>query len=186
MKNHTKIFAAILASSLAIAPAIHAAPSKFDFGTETSTVFPGFTRVSDKTISSADATFGFVKTAPKAYDEMRPNPLEGDFVYSKSKSTFRVNLPNGQYKAWFLFGNSRYGQRVLVPFPMKYQIDINGKNAVDASIKDWQEFYNEKYFYRGYSYIYHTGDDFYAKYVAPNFNQKTASIEVTNGHADFT
>ena len=189
--KHTKIFTALLASSLAIAPAIHAAPlnprvGKFDFGTETSAVFPGFSRVSDKTMLSADAPFGFVNKAPKAYDELRPNPLEGDFVYSNSKSTFRVNLPNGQYKAWFLYGNSRYTQRVLVPFPMKYQIDINGKNAVDDGIKSWQEFYTEKYFFRGYSYIYHNNSDFYAKYVAPNFQQKTASFEVTDGHADFT
>lgn len=184
--KHTKLFTAVLASSLAIAPAISAAPLKFDFGPEKSAVFPGFTRVSDKSISTPESTFGFVKTAPKAYDELRPNPLEGDFVYSKGKSTFRVTLPNGQYKAWFLYGNSRYGQRVLVPFPMKYQIDINGKNAVDDGIKDWQDFYTEKYFFRGYSYIYHNNSDFYAKYVAPNFQQKTASFEVTNGHADFT
>jgi hypothetical protein len=186
MKQHTKIFTALLASSLAIAPTIHAAPLKFDFGTATSPVFPGFTQVTDQTLSGADASFGFVNKAPKAYDELRPNPLEGDFVYSNGKSTFRVNLQNGQYKAWFLYGNSRYGQRVLMPFPMKYQIDINGKSAVDDGIKDWQEFYTEKYFFRGYSYIYHTGDDFYAKYVAPNFKQKIASFEVTNGHADFT
>lgn len=186
MKIHAKLFAAVLASSLAIAPAIHAAPLKFDFGTATSPVFPGFTQVTDQTLFGANTTFGFVKTAPKAYDEIRPNPLEGDFVYSNGKSTFRVNLPNGQYKAWFLYGNSRYTQRVLVPFPMKYQIDINGKNAVDDGIKDWQDFYTEKYFFRGYSYIYHNGSDFYAKYVAPNFKQKEASFEVTDGHADFT
>jgi hypothetical protein len=191
MKNQTKLFAAILASSLAIAPAIHAAPSnplvqKFDFGTEKSMIFPGFTQVTNKNLSDANSPFGFVKTAPQAYEEMRPNPLEGDFVYSKGKSTFRVTLSNGQYKAWFLYGNSRYGQRVLVPLPMKYQIDINGKNAVDDGIKNWQDFYTEKYFFRGYSYIYHNDDDFYTKYVAPNFQQKTASFEVTDGHADFT
>ena len=187
----TKLFTAVLASSLAIAPAISAAPlnprvGKFDFGTEKSAVFPGFTRVSDKTISGADASFGFVKTAPKGYDDLRPNPLEGDFVYSKDKSTFRVNLPNGEYKAWFLYGHSRYGQRVLVPLPMQYQIDINGKSAVSDAIKNWQEFYTEKYFFRGYSYIYHANDDFYAKYVAPNFKEATASFTVTNGYADFT
>ena len=88
MKQHTKLFTAVLASSLAIAPAIHAAPLKFDFGTATSPVFPGFTQVTDKTLSDANAAFGFVKTAPKAYDDIRPNPLEGDFVYSNTKSTF--------------------------------------------------------------------------------------------------
>lgn len=191
MKQHTKLFAAALAGSLAIAPAIHAAPMKFDFGTAKSAVFPGFTRVSDKTLLDADADFGFVKTAPQAKDNMRPNSLEGDFVYSDSrtsdaKSTFRVTLPNGDYKAWFLYGNSRYDQRVLVPFFMKNRIDINGKTAVDDGIKDWQEFYTERHFFRGYSYIYHNDSDFYAKYVAPNFKQKTASFTVTNGHADFT
>jgi hypothetical protein len=187
----SKIIPGILAGLFALTPAIHAAPlnprvGKFDFGTEKSAVFPGFTRVSDKTLIAPDAAFGFVKTAPKAYDELRPNPLEGDFVYSKGKSTFQVNLPDGQYKAWFLYGNSRYTQRVLMPLPMKYQIDINGKSAVSDPINGWQDFYTEKYFYRGYSYVYHANNDFYAKYVAPNFKEATAAFEVTGGKVLFT
>ena len=189
MNIRSQIAACACAAFFITMPLAHAAPIaplKFDFGKATSPVFPGFTAVTDKNIMTADASFGFVGTAPTAFDELRPNPLEGDFVYSKGKSTFRVNLPNGDYKAWFLYGNSRYTQRVLVPLPMKYQIDINGKSAVSDPINGWQELYSEKYFYRGYSYIYHANDDFYAKFVAPNFKEATAAFTVTDGHADFT
>jgi len=181
-KNASLFFASLLL----LVPAVHAASLKLDFGTETSPLFPGFTRVSDQTLIAPDSDFGFVKTAPKAYNQLRPNALEGDFVYSKGKSTFQVNLPDGSYKAWFLYGNSRYGQRVLVPLPMKYQIDINGKTAVADSINGWQDFYTEKYFYRGYNYIYHANDDFYAKYVAPNFKEASAAFIVEGGKVLFT
>ncbi len=185
MNRTLKILPAILIATFTILPSTHGMPLKFDFGTENSLVFPGFTRVSDKTLQDKDAAFGFVETAPRALDQLRPNPLQGDFVYAKGKTTFRVQLPNGKYKAWFLYGHSRYGQRVLNPLPMGYQIGINGKNVVDDRIKDWREFFSEEHFFRGYSYVYHAGDDFYTKYVAPNFKQATVTFEVDDGHADF-
>jgi hypothetical protein len=186
MKIPALITGCLFAGSLAFASAAQAAPLKFDFGTEQSAVFPGFTGVSNKTLFTEGAAFGFVKTAPGAFDRVRPNTLEADFVLSKTPASFRVNLPNGAYKAWFLYGDSRYNTRVLVNVAKKNFIAINGKEAVSDPLKDWKEFYTEKYYFRGYSNVYHAGDDFYEKYVAPNFKTVTAPFEVTDGQALFT
>ncbi len=185
MKTFPSIIGCLFAGSLALVSAAQAAPLQFDFGTENSPVFPGFTRVSDKTVFALESAFGFVKTVPEAFERLRPNPLESDFILSKNPTIFRVNLPNGLYKAWFLYGDSRYGTRVLTQTAKKNFIAINGKAAVSDPLADWNEFYSEKYYFRGYSNVYHAGDDFYEKYVAPNFKHVTASFEVTGGQALF-
>jgi hypothetical protein len=185
MKISPSILGCLFAGSLALAPAAKAAPLKFDFGTEQSAVFPGFTGVSNKTLFAEGAAFGFVTAAPNAFDRVRPNTLEADFVLSKNPATFRVNLANGQYKAWFLYGDSRYNTRVLVDVAKKNLITINGREAVSDPLGGWKEFYSEKYYFRGYSNVYHAGDDFYAKYIAPNFKSETSTFEVTDGQATF-
>lgn len=188
MKIHHKVIGCLCSTLLLFAPLASAAPSmplKFDFGTADSPVFPGFSGVSDKTIYSPESTFGFVGTAPTAYNRIRPNILAGDFILSKAKSAFRVDLPNGQYKAWFIYGDSRYAQRVFTTVAKKRSITINGKPAVSDPLSGWKEFYSEKYFFRGYRDIYHADDDFYSKYVAPEFTQATVSFDVTNGQAVF-
>jgi hypothetical protein len=169
----------------AVCSAASAEPLRFDFGSETSPVFPDFTRVSDKTVFTPESAFGFIGTAPSAYNRMRPNALAGDFVWSANKTTFRLNLPNGSYKAWFFYGDSRYDARVIVPLAKKNQIAINGKQALSDPLPDWKTFYSEKYYFRGYSDIYHANDDFYDKYVAPNFKESFATFEVNNGQALF-
>jgi hypothetical protein len=176
----------LLAGVLALASASHAAPLKLDFGTDKSPVFPGFTRVSDATLFKEDAKFGFVKTAPQAFDRTRPNALAGDFLLSKNKTNFRVNLPDGAYKAWFMYGDSRYGARVLVDVAKKNSVAVNGKELFSDPLADWKEFYTEKYYFRGYSDIYHANEDFYEKYVAANFKEATIAFNATGGNAVFT
>lgn len=162
-----------------------AAPLSFDFGSETSPVFPDFTRVSDKNVYTPESSFGFVGKAPSAYNRLRPNALAGDFVWAENKTTFRLNLPNGSYKAWFLYGDTRYGARVIVPLAKKNTIAINGKQVLSDPLPGWKTFYSEKYYFRGYSDIYHANEDFYDKYVAPNFKEAFAAFEVNNGQALF-
>jgi len=183
MKIPISILGCFFAGAFALAPAVQAAPLKFDFGTEKSPVFPGFTGVSDKTLLTDGASFGFVKTAPTAYDRLRPNALAGDFVLSRKPATFCVKLPNGSYKAWLLYGDNRYKTRVLVDVAKKNLVTINGKEAVSDPLGGWKEFYSEKYYFRGYSNVYHASDDFYAKYIAPNFKEATTAFEVTDGQA---
>jgi hypothetical protein len=186
MKHSLKTAGVLLAGLLALASASQAAPLKFDFGTPQSPVFPGFTRVSEETLFNDNAAFGFVNAVPASTDRVRPNALAGDFILSKGKVTFRVNLPDGDYKAWFMYGDSRYGARVIVPLAQKNAISINGKEAFADPITDWKEFYTEKYYFRGYSDVYHAGDDFYDKYIAPDFKEATVAFTVTGGKALFT
>lgn len=181
----TKLIAGVFAGLLALVTTSQAATLKFDFGTQDSAVFPGFHRVSEKTLFTEDASFGFVKTVPASYDRLRPNPLMADFLWSKGKTSFRVNLPSGSYRAWILYGDSHYGARIITPMPLDYRVAVNGQEVLSDPIDGWKEFYTEKYFFRGYSDIYHADDDFYKKYVLSKFKEKTVSFEAREGRAIF-
>jgi len=185
MQKNFRTLAPLAIGLFAVCSNATANPLKFDFGSADSPIFPDFTRVSDKDLFTPQASFGFVDKAPTAYDRMRPNALAGDFVWSKDKTNFRLNLPNGSYKVWLYYGDSRYGSRVIVPLAKKNSIAINGKRALSDALPDWKTFYSEKYYFRGYSTHYHANDDFYDKYVAPNFKEAYAAFEVTNGQALF-
>lgn len=73
---------------------------KFDFGTATSPVAEGYTRVSESTIYSAESGFGLNKKIGSR-DRSFADPLLRDFVLdtgSAKNYTFRANLPNGTYQ----------------------------------------------------------------------------------------
>ena len=81
---------------------------KFDFGTSTSPVAPGYVRVTETTAYTSGA-FGWT-TASNAESRDRSSqadPLKRDFVMSgTSAPTFRVDLPNGYYAVTVTMGDN--------------------------------------------------------------------------------
>ncbi|MFC6227784.1 Ig-like domain-containing protein [Paenibacillus allorhizosphaerae] len=68
---------------------------KFDFGSESSPVAAGYSKVSNTTLYTASRGYGLDKTVDFR-DRGGGDPLLGDFVISSSFS-FMVDLPNGDY-----------------------------------------------------------------------------------------
>lgn len=80
----------------------------FDFGTPTSPLATGYTRVTEANIYTTGA-FGWASTAGlESRDRLAPSDaLKRDFVMSSSKAgTFKVGLPNGTYAVTVTMGDN--------------------------------------------------------------------------------
>lgn len=91
-----------------------AAPSggKFDFGSDTSPVAPGYTRVSHTTLYDPTRGYGLDKTVNQR-DRGTADPLLRDFVLASNYS-FIVDLPNGEYEVKLIAGDDIASNRTDV------------------------------------------------------------------------
>lgn len=87
-------------------------PMKFDFGTTTSAVQPGYTRVSPSTLYTAATGYGWGKTGVDSRDRgatgtgSGEESLERDFCLVNAGNAFYVDIPNGKYRISMLVGDS--------------------------------------------------------------------------------
>ena len=87
-------------------------PMKFDFGTATSAVQPGYTRVSPGTLYSAATGYGWGNTGVDSRDRgatgtgSGEESLERDFCLVNAGNAFYVDIPNGKYRITMLVGDS--------------------------------------------------------------------------------
>ncbi|WP_179158751.1 SGNH/GDSL hydrolase family protein [Bacillus sp. EB106-08-02-XG196] len=114
-KKQSKFFAVIL-SLLLILTSLPAVPiqaeeaeplllKKFDFGTPTSSVMDGYTKVSSDTAYSAETGYGFADISKvTSTDRATSDPLKSDFI-STTETSFKVDLPNGDYSVTVLAGD---------------------------------------------------------------------------------
>lgn len=79
---------------------------KFDFGTGSSPVEPGFNQVTSTTLYPG-AGFGWVSSVGQT-DRGAPTDLNRDLHFT-ADNTFRVNLPNGSYSVKATFGDNAFG-----------------------------------------------------------------------------
>jgi fibronectin type 3 domain-containing protein len=88
---------------------IPAATYKYDFGTGSSNLAGGYTRVTEATVYSAGG-FGWVDaTGLESRDRSGPDDLNRDFVMSSSAArTFKVDLPNGNYSVSITMGDNDF------------------------------------------------------------------------------
>ncbi|TAL07098.1 MAG: hypothetical protein EPO07_00820 [Verrucomicrobia bacterium] len=87
-------------------------PMKFDFGTASSPVQPGYTRVSPSTLYLPSTGYGWGKTGADSRDRgatgtgSGEESLERDFCLVNAGNAFYVDIPNGKYRLTFLVGDS--------------------------------------------------------------------------------
>lgn len=89
-----------------------ASGGKFDFGSETSPVAPGYTRVAHTTIYDQTLGYGLNKTVNQR-DRGTSDPLLRDFVLA-SDYAFMVDLPNGEYEVTIIAGDAIASNRTEV------------------------------------------------------------------------
>jgi lysophospholipase L1-like esterase len=86
-------------------------PMKFDFGTASSPVQPGYTRVHPGTLYSASTGYGWGKTGADSRDRgatgtgSGEESLERDFCLVNAGNAFYVDVPNGKYRVSLLVGD---------------------------------------------------------------------------------
>lgn len=88
----------------AAAASASASGSKFDFGSDTSPVAPGYTQVSNTMIYNTSRGYG-VDKAVNNRDRGTADPLLRDFILS-SDFSFMVDLPNGEYSVRIIAGDA--------------------------------------------------------------------------------
>jgi fibronectin type 3 domain-containing protein/lysophospholipase L1-like esterase len=113
--NRKKFFAVIL-SFILLLTSVPAVPmqvlaeeqsvmKKYDFGTATSSVEAGFTKVSSDTAYSAETGYGFADSSKvTSTDRATSDHLKTDFI-STTETSFNVDLPNGDYSVTVISGD---------------------------------------------------------------------------------
>ncbi|MEZ6100077.1 MAG: Calx-beta domain-containing protein [Pirellulaceae bacterium] len=81
---------------------------RFDFGTSTSPVAPGYTQVTAMTAYPAAGSAGWTAGTLGQRDRGAPNELDRDFNFS-GDATFQVDLPTGVYDVSLTLGDQVYG-----------------------------------------------------------------------------
>lgn len=115
-KRRQRKFTAFILSLLLLVTSVPALPvqvsaeeptllKKFDFGTPTSSVQDGYTKVSSDTAYSAEAGYGFADISKvTSTDRTTSDPLKSDFI-STTQTSFNVDLPNGDYSVTVIAGD---------------------------------------------------------------------------------
>lgn len=80
-------------------------PMKFDFGTATSPVEPGYTRVSGDTVYSASTGYGWASPVGARDRGGAPDDLRRDNCLPGPGSAFYVDIPDGNYRVTIIFGD---------------------------------------------------------------------------------
>jgi hypothetical protein len=100
----------------------------FDFGTSSSPVAAGYTRVTDNTNFSTSLGYGWVSGIVKSRDRGTSDPLTRDFNYTTG-ATFGVNLPNGTYKVTLTSGDATAAHDQEAIYLEGNQVDLIGTAA---------------------------------------------------------
>lgn len=161
---------------IAAMPTLEAKVYYFDFGTKTSPVMDGFTGINPESKYSATNGYGFItKNKPRAFDRKLPEPVSQDFI---SNGWFRVDLPDGDYKVWIMYGDSHHGQRIW-PIIKNMKVKADGKTIFEQNLTQ-DDFYKSRYFAH-LNADYRKGDDIWDKYINVKFRKHIVPIKVKGG-----
>ena len=95
-------------------------PMKFDFGTSSSAVQPGYTRVHPDTLYSPSTGYGWGKAGADSRDRgvtgtgSGEESLERDFCLVNAGNAFYVDIPNGKYRISVIVGDKTGKSGVVV------------------------------------------------------------------------
>jgi len=183
--------------SLALAVSVQAEIIKFDMGTEASQTWPGFTKVTHRTVHSPEQRYGWKAPAGKSVEHKAtnraknvPDVLACDIVapgapfycYNKGKMEFLLDVPNGDYGVYVMTGDytgAQYQWPVHVwPLPPSWSIATEGeiKAHVTFTKENWP-----KQFFRHLDDDYRKGQDIWDKLIAPRFVWTRFSATVADG-----
>jgi hypothetical protein len=153
----------------------------FDFGTESSEVWPGFVQVTNKTKYDKKRGYGWFSTyGLKAKDRNYPDSLFRDWV--QGAGPFNVDLPNGEYIVYMMLEDpgfwdyyQNYEKREV------YAED----NLVVRDYLDSNAFF-ENYYLRHLNTEDLPRQDVWEKYVNARFTPKVFKVKVEDGQLNLS
>ena len=167
------------ASFASPAPANEVTTHRFDFGPKEGVVFHRFTEVTADALYDKEKGWGFTRLAkPQAFDGYRPDALGRDFIVA-SNAEFQVDVPNGDYLVWFLIGDAHGSNSVVQKFYFNQFLKVN--EQILHQLDPPPSSYIMENHLAHYADFWIPGMDYYDVFVASNFQEKTATVEVRNG-----
>jgi hypothetical protein len=149
----------------------------FDFGTDSSPLMEGFTRVSPATVYSKGRGYGLADAKVwKAFDVLQPEPLYEDFICIESGG-FAIDVPNGKYHVFVNIDN---------PSGFWGEYQAYRERSISAEgvevVKDTMDFETFKAKYYRYWNVEDTpAENTFDKYQVPYFKEKQFDVEVKDG-----
>jgi hypothetical protein len=154
---------------------------RFDFGKDESATWAGFLAVTSESAYSQETGHGWLGAAkPPAQQHALPDDLARDFVVPPAGSRFGVDLPDGEYRAWLLIGDTGLGGTVM-PTYTNWSVKVGGQEllAYRPDAREWCA----DVVYRHMDEWWEPGVDMYDRFVAPDFQEKTVDLPVQGGQA---
>ncbi|MBF0522903.1 MAG: hypothetical protein HQL24_07620 [Candidatus Omnitrophica bacterium] len=148
----------------------------FDFGKESSPVWPGFGQVTDKTAYSKDLGFGWENIwGLRAEDRQYPDPLFRDWVLGGGP--FKVDVENGDYVVYIMLEDPGFWE-----YYQNYtyrKVMANGKIVIDEAMSA-EKFFKE-YYYKNLSLEDKPGEDIFNEYIQKRFVWRRFEVKVEGG-----
>jgi len=155
---------------------------RFDFGKQTSPVWPRFTQVTQKTAYSPEQGYGWARGGgPSAHSSVLPDALAQDYVITHAEARFAVNLPDGEYRARFLIGDVGVYSRIM-PTHVHWRIRVGSKTVLEyqPDAKTWYK----TVMFRHYKDYWTPGVDVYERFIAARIEEKTVPVQATGGKVE--
>lgn len=156
---------------------------RFDFTPDASVAWPGFTPITAQNAYNREAGFGWLAGVhPPTLLRHVPDAMARGLVLPAAGSRLAVDLPDGDYAAWFLIGDSAT-EGTILPAYVDWSIAIDGREVLTyrPSAAAW---YREVMF-RNMDDWWAPGVDTYDRFVAPRFEERRAAFTVRGGQATF-
>jgi hypothetical protein len=157
---------------------------RFDFtGDSAVACWPGFTPVTPASAYTKEAGYGWAGGAhPAAIIRTLPDAMARSLVVPAAGSCLVVDIPDGNYTAWFLIGDSGLGAMIL-PTYADWTIRIDGKEvlAYHPTAENWFK----KVMFRNFDDWWEPGLDVYQRFIAPCFEEKMVPFSVKGGQVRF-
>ncbi|MHB8993617.1 MAG: carbohydrate binding domain-containing protein [Armatimonadota bacterium] len=154
---------------------------RFDFGQNASATWPGFSAVTPELAYAKEAGYGWVGAAKAAgLQHALPDDLARDCVVPAGGCQFAVDLPDGDYRAWLLIGDTGLGGTV-VPVYNNWSVKIDGKDVLShqPDARTWCE----QVMLRHIDEWWEPGIDIYDRFIGSEFEEKTVDLAVRGGQA---
>lgn len=156
---------------------------RLDFQPEGAPVWPGFAAVTPLTGYTRERSFGWLDgVQPQAALRDLPDDLGRSVIVPVNASRFRVDLPDGDYRAWFLIGDSGLGE-TIIPTYVDWSIRCGDRELIryHPDARTWYE----QVVFRNMNDWWTPEADMYARFIAPQYAEQTASFTATGGAAVF-
>jgi len=149
---------------------------RFDFGPESSEVWPGFIKVTDKTLYNKEKGHGWSSIDDlRADDRQYPDPLFRDWV--RGSGPFNLDLPNDEYTVYMMLEDPGFWE-----YYQNYESrEVYAEDSLALKENLDKIAFFQNYYFRHLESEDLPGEDVWTKYVNTRFTPKIFNVKVDDG-----